>query len=103
VGTALIAISITTIGNVQYPEASTTIDKRGWTDEEIKKELNRYSFMGLDFLKTENLAKPKLVVLSGFSEVGKYWQDLDSPTWKNTRAAFVRGEVGPPDQDRTAR
>lgn len=92
VGIALIAISFVTIGNAQYPKASTTIDKRGWTDEEIKKEFNRYSFSGLAFLKKGNLANPKLVILSGFSEVGKHWEDLDSPARDNARAAVVRRE-----------
>ena len=92
VGTAFFAISFSTIGNAQNPKTSTTIDRHGWTDEEIKKEFNRYNFTGLEFLDKGSLANPKLVILSGFSEVGKNWQDLDSPIWKNTRAAFVRAE-----------
>lgn len=90
VGTALIAVSLTTTGSAQYPEASTTIDQRRWTDEEIKKEFDRYKFTGLEFLKKENLPKPKLVILSGFSEIGKYWRHLDDPKRNYSPDAFVR-------------
>lgn len=92
VGAALVAISFNTIGSAQYPQASTTIDKRAWTDEEIKREFSRYTFNGLEFLEKENPANPKLVIISGFSEVGKYWPDLDGPTGENARTAVVRRE-----------
>jgi len=92
VGTALVAISFNTIGNARIRTLSTTIEKHGWTDKEIKTEFERYSFPALDFLAKGNLAHPKLVILSGFAAVGYHWKDLDSPPWKNTRPAFVRGE-----------
>ena len=90
VGIALVAISFTTIGSAQFKKSSTTINQHRWTDKEVKKEFGRYKFTGLEFLKKGNLAKPNLVILSGFSEVGKYWKNLDAPAKENAPAAFTR-------------
>jgi hypothetical protein len=92
VGSALIIILFTTIGSAQFKESSTTIDQRRWTDKQVKTEFNRYKFTDLEFLKKANLAKPNLVILSGFSKVGRYWKDLETPAKENAPAAITRRE-----------
>ena len=87
---ALGSILATTIANAQSTKSSTMINKTNWTDAEISREFELYKFYDLDFLESGDLAEPKLVILSGFFAVGKYWSDLDKPRKEQTVAAFAR-------------